>query len=178
MLLGAAAERAVPVVRGIRDDQLGAPTPCSEFQVRDLLNHFHQVVVNFQVLATREQPDFSSTPDVITGDWRDEFARATDRLIEAWSDPAALEGVSPGMGLPQPMVANLVLTDLTVHAWDLARATGQQFEPVPAAVQQLLPFAQQMGPQGREMGVFGPEVPAPAGAPDFERLLAVTGRHV
>ena len=176
-LLAAAAERTLPVVRGIRDDQLGGPTPCAEFQVRDLLNHLHQVVVNFQVLAAREQPDFSTTPDVLTGDWRARFAEETDRLVEAWSDPAALEGVSPGMGMPQALVGNLALVDLTVHGWDLAQATGQAYEPVPAAVTALLPFAEQMAPQARRMGVFGDEAPPPSGAGDFARLLGVTGRR-
>ncbi|MGK5684435.1 TIGR03086 family metal-binding protein [Actinoplanes sp. URMC 104] len=175
-LMAAAAERTVPVVRGIRDDQLGEETPCAEFRVRDLLNHLFQVVVNFQALARREQPDFSTTPDVLTDGWRDRFADETQRLVAAWSDPAALEGVSPGMGLPQPVVGNLVLVDLTVHGWDLATATGQPYRPDDAAVKILLPVIEQLAPNGRKMGVFGAEVEAAADADDFVRLLAISGR--
>ncbi|MEU8821031.1 TIGR03086 family metal-binding protein [Actinoplanes sp. NPDC048796] len=175
-LLAAAAERTLPVIREVRDDQLDEPTPCAEFRVRDLLNHLFQVVVNFQALAVREQPDFSTTPDVITGDWRRRFTDETATLIKAWSDPAALEGNSPGMGLPQPVVGNLVLVDLTVHGWDLAQATGQSYEPDPAAVKVLSPVIAQMAPQARQMGVFEDEVPVPEGASDFVRLLAISGR--
>ncbi|XVV14753.1 TIGR03086 family metal-binding protein [Actinoplanes sp. CA-131856] len=175
-LLAAAADRTLPVIREVRDGQLDEPTPCAEFRVRDLLNHLFQVVVNFQALAVREQPDFSTTPDVLTGDWRQRFADETATLIEAWSDPAALEGNSPGMGLPQAVVGNLVLVDLTVHGWDLAQATGQSYEPDPAAVKVLAPVIAQMAPQGRKMGVFGDEVAPPEGASDFVRLLAVSGR--
>ena len=177
-LLARAAARTLPIVRGTRDDQLAAATPCAEFQVRDLLNHLYQVVVNFQTLATRQPADFSTTPDVLTDGWRDRFAAETDRLIEAWSDPAALEGVSPSMGMPQPMVGNLVLVDLVVHGWDLAQGTGQSYEPDPATVRALLPFVEMLAPQGRQFGVFGEEVPAPAGADDFTRLLAIAGRRV
>ncbi|MEV4348158.1 TIGR03086 family metal-binding protein [Actinoplanes sp. NPDC049596] len=175
-LLAAAADRTLPVIRAVRDDQLDEPTPCAEFRVRDLLNHLHQVIVNFQALAVHEKPDFSTTPDALTGDWRQSFAEETATLVEAWSDPAALEGISPGMGLPQAVVGNLALVDLTVHGWDLAQATGQRYEPDPAAVAAVTPVIGQMAPQGRQMGVFGDEVDPPEGASDFVRILAVSGR--
>lgn len=175
-LMAAAAERTVPVVRGIRDDQLDDPTPCAEFQVRDLLNHLYQVVVNFQLLATREEPDFGSTPDMVTDGWRDRFADETGRVIAAWSDPAAIVGVSPRMGLPQALVGNLLLVDLTVHGWDLATATRQPYRPDDTAVRSVLPFVEEMAPMGRSRGVFGEPAEVPADAGDFERLLAICGR--
>ncbi|MBM2615416.1 TIGR03086 family protein [Actinoplanes sp. LDG1-06] len=176
-LMAAAAEPTVAVVRGIRDDQLGDATPCTEYQVRDLLNHLFQVVVAFQGAAKKEPLDMSSTPDSLTEGWRDRFAEETERMIAAWSDPAALEGVSPGMGMPQAMIGNLALADLTVHGWDLATATKQPYRPDAGAVQALVPFVEQMAPTGRQMGAFGEEVQARADAGDFERLLALSGRQ-
>ncbi|MET0426771.1 MAG: TIGR03086 family metal-binding protein [Actinoplanes sp.] len=176
-LLAAAAERTVPVVQQIQDDQLVLPTPCAEFQVRDLLNHLYQVVESFQALADRQPVDFSTTPDRLTGDWRGAFAAETGKLADAWQDPATLEGVSPGMGMPQDVVAAMALMDLTVHGWDLARATGQDYEPDPAAVTVLQPVAEQLVPQGRRMGVFGDPVPAGPDSGLFERLLALSGRQ-
>lgn len=52
-LLAAAADRAVPVVRGVRDDQLEAPTPCADYTVRDLLNHLFHIVIGFTVRAAK-----------------------------------------------------------------------------------------------------------------------------
>jgi uncharacterized protein (TIGR03086 family) len=175
-LLAAAAARTVPVVQGIGDDQLDSATPCDDFRVRDLLNHLFQVVVNMQAMADRKPGDFSSTPDAIEGDWRGRFAAETEQLIAAWSDPAALEGVSAGMGLPQPVIGGLALADLTVHGWDLARATGQPYEPDPAVVAYLRPQIEQMAPQARAMGAFGEPAPVAPDATDFEHLLALTGR--
>ncbi|HEX9999801.1 MAG TPA: TIGR03086 family metal-binding protein [Actinoplanes sp.] len=176
-LLAAAAERTIPVVRAIRDDQLSEPTPCADFGVRDLINHLFLVVVNFQALAAQKPADFSNTPDEVHGDWRGRFAAETGRLVEAWSHPESLEGVSAGMGLPQETVGQMALLDLTVHGWDLARATGQPYTPDPAAVATLHPMAERMGPQARSMGVFGAPVEVAADADDFDRLLAVTGRR-
>ncbi|NEE33726.1 TIGR03086 family protein, partial [Streptomyces sp. SID7982] len=64
-LLETAADRALPVVRGIDDGQLGGPTPCAEYDVRALLNHLFLVVVNFQALAAREDVDFTQEPDFV-----------------------------------------------------------------------------------------------------------------
>ncbi|NEE55097.1 TIGR03086 family protein, partial [Streptomyces sp. SID8455] len=88
-LLEAAADRALPVVRGIDDGQLDRRTPCAEYDVRALVNHLFQVVVNFQALAAREEADFSQEPDFVTGDWRGRFGAETARLVEAWGVPGA-----------------------------------------------------------------------------------------
>lgn len=175
-LLRDAADVAVPVLGGIQDEQLGAATPCTEYRVGDLVNHLFQVVVNFQSLARREPADFSTTPDVLGTDWRARFVTETDALVAAWSPASALEGVSPGMGLPQPTVGRMALLDLTLHAWDLAVATGQAYTPSAAAVDELLVMVDEMGPMARQMKVFGDEVPVGADADAFTRLLGEAGR--
>lgn len=178
-LLEGAAHRARPVVRGVRDGQLGDPTPCSEYDVRALLNHLLQVVVGFQALAAKGTSDFSTTPDYLVGgdgDWRTRFEEETARLVEAWSAPGALEGSSQGMGLPQRTVGGMVLGDLTVHAWDLARATGQDFSPYEPSLPVLLEGWRELAPTGRKMNVFGEPFPLPEGASPFDELLALSGR--
>ncbi|MFD4375474.1 TIGR03086 family metal-binding protein [Streptomyces sp. NPDC058486] len=176
-LLRAAADRAVPLIAGTEDDALGVPTPCAEYDVRELLNHLFSVVVNFQALAAKEVPDFSETPDRLAGPgWREGFAAETGKLVEAWAAPGAEEGTSGAMGLPARTVGVMVLLDLTVHAWDLARATGRAFEPAPEVVAGLADEVEQMAPMARKMNVFGDAVELPAGASAFERLLATTGR--
>ncbi|MFJ7529271.1 TIGR03086 family metal-binding protein [Streptomyces griseus] len=175
-LLEAAAERAVPVVRGIDDGQLGAGTPCAEYDVRALVNHLFQVVVNFQALAAREEVDFGREPEFVAGDWRGRFGDETARLVAAWSVPGVEEGTTGQMGLPARTVGLMVLGDLTVHAWDLARATGSDFVPEEGVVDELGPGLAAMAPQAREMKVFGEPFPVGEGATAFERLLAVTGR--
>ncbi len=175
-LLAAAAPRTVAVVRGIADDQLGLPTPCSEYTVRDLMNHLFEVVVNFQRLAAKRPAEWADKPDFLGDGWRDRFETETHRLTDAWADPSSLEGVSSGMGLPQATLGDMVLLDLTVHGWDLAVATGQPYQPAPEAMGVLHGLVDQLGPNARKMGVFAEAVPARADLPDLDRLLAGTGR--
>lgn len=178
-LLAAAAPRTVDVVRGISDDQLDLPTPCRDYVVRDLLNHLFEVVVNFQGLAAKRPVEWAEKPDHLGEGWRDRFEVETDRLVAAWSDPSTLEGVSPGMGLPQTVVGGMALLDLTVHGWDLAVATDQPYQPAPEAVAELHGLVEQLGPTARKMGVFADPVThptTPTDRPDLAHLLIQTGR--
>jgi uncharacterized protein (TIGR03086 family) len=177
-LLDAAARQTVPVVRAVRDDQFDDPTPCADYSVRDLLNHLFHVVVSFQELAARRDADFSSTPDRLgaSGDWRDRFAAETDDLTAAWAAPGADEGTAGQMNLPARTVGGLALTDLTIHGWDLARATRQAYTADPAAVAEVSELVERMGPTAREAKQFGEPVPVPHDASPVDRLLAATGR--
>ncbi|MBQ1029887.1 TIGR03086 family protein [Micromonospora sp. C97] len=179
-LLAAAAPGTIGVVRGISDDQLGLPTPCQDYLVRDLLNHLFQVVINFQDLAEKRQVEWAEKPDHLADGWRDRFEVETGRLIAAWSEPSTLEGVSPGMGMPQSVVGGMALLDLIVHGWDLAVATGQPYHPAPEAVAELHALVEQLGPTARKMGVFADPVPptTPTETPtsDLAHLLTQTGR--
>ncbi|MFD6563507.1 TIGR03086 family metal-binding protein [Micromonospora profundi] len=176
-LLAAAAPRTVGVVRGIADYQLDLPTPCREYVVSDLLNHLFEVVVNFQELAAKRPVEWAEKPDHLGDGWRDRFAVEADRLVAAWSDPSTLEGVSPGMGMPQAVVGGMALLDLTVHGWDLAVATGQSYQPAPEAVAALHALVEQLGPTARKMGVFADPPPTTVDdVTDLHRLLAQTGR--
>ncbi|MFI8181712.1 TIGR03086 family metal-binding protein [Actinacidiphila glaucinigra] len=178
-LLAAARDRALPLVHALPDEALDVPTPCAEYDVRNLLNHLFHVVVGFQALAAREEADFSVTPDRLAayGDgWRARFEEETELLVGAWAVPGADEGVAGSMNLPARTVGAMALLDLTVHPWDLARATGLPYTPDAEGLRALEELVAAMGPTARKMGVFGEPAPMPAGASAFEALLAGTGR--
>ncbi|MDQ0959913.1 uncharacterized protein (TIGR03086 family) [Streptomyces sp. B4I13] len=178
-LLGRARERAEPVLRGIPDAALAGPTPCAEYDVKALVNHVFQVVVQFQRLAAKEASDFGETPDRVGAgpDWRARLVAETDRLVAAWSAPGAEEGTTGAMDMPARLVGSMALLDLTVHVWDLARATGQEFPGADeAVVAELAGAVAVLEPTARRTGVFGEAVAAAEDASPFERLLARTGR--
>lgn len=177
-LIARAGERAVTVVRGIEDTRLDDPTPCADYDVRALLGHLYRVAAQFQGMAAKREVDFSSpAPDYLVGDWRSGFAKETGALVAAWAAPGAEEGTAGAMNLPARTTGAMALADLTVHAWDLARATRQEYTADPVGVEVLLGFAAQFAPTGRRMGAFGEEVPVPAGAPALDRLLGAMGRE-
>jgi hypothetical protein len=66
--------------------------------------------------------------------------------------------------------------DLAIHAWDLARATGQDDTLDPGAVALLLPWTEASGGLIAGSGMFGPPIDPGSGAPDDVRLLALLGR--
>ncbi|MCX5269323.1 TIGR03086 family metal-binding protein [Streptomyces sp. NBC_00199] len=178
-LLGRARERAEPVLRGVPDAALAGPTPCAEYDVKALVNHVFQVVVQFQRLAAKEESEFGEAPDRVGAgpDWRERLAAETDLLVAAWSAPGAEEGTTGAMDMPARLVGSMALLDLTVHVWDLARATGQDFpEADEAVVAELAGAVAVLEPTARRMGVFGEAVAAAEDASPFERLLARTGR--
>jgi uncharacterized protein (TIGR03086 family) len=80
-------------------------------------------------------------------------------------------------------IDGVVSSDLIIHRWDLARATGQDDTIDPDEVERMLPMAQSIGDEMRTPGafgpgivVFGPEVAVPADAPPQHRLLGLLGR--
>lgn len=178
-LLGRAVDGALPVVREIPDGALAGPTPCAEYDVKDLVNHLFHVVVEFRKLAAKGSVDFTRTPDRVGegADWRERFARAAQALVAAWSVPGAEEGTAGTMDMPARTLGSMALLDVTVHGWELARATGQR-EPSadPAVVAELTGQVAGLAPTARAMGMFGEPVAVAEGAPEFERLLGVTGR--
>ncbi|MEU5318529.1 TIGR03086 family metal-binding protein [Streptomyces sp. NPDC021056] len=178
-LLDMARNRAVPVLRGIPDAALSAPTPCAEYDVKALVNHLFQVIVQFQRLAVKEASDFGQTPEGITEspEWRERLMDEAERLVAAWSTPGAEEGTTGAMNMPARLVGSMALLDLTVHVWDLARATGQDYPGADeAVVAELSGAVDELAPTARTMGVFGEPVAEAEGASAFERLLARTGR--
>ncbi|WP_345559130.1 TIGR03086 family metal-binding protein [Nonomuraea rosea] len=168
-LMTHATERTAGLVRAVRQEQLGLPTPCAKFDVKDLLNHLEWVAEMFESLARKG-------PRTEQGAYAGDFPERAERMLAAWSRPEAWEGTSPAMGLPMPALAHMYLVDMVVHGWDLARATGQEYEPDPEAVSRALHFTGQMVEMGRQRGAFGPPVPVPADAPPFDRLLGIIGR--
>jgi uncharacterized protein (TIGR03086 family) len=81
--------------------------------------------------------------------------------------------------MPGAVIGTVVLDELVLHGWDLARATGQQFACDPASVEAVLAFtvasAQPENAAGRT-GLFGPVVEVPDDASDFDRALGFAGR--
>ena len=180
--LEAAATEAARIARGARSAPLTDPTPCAEYDVRALLNHWILWTAHsFERRARRESVpqelidrDFTADPD-----WAEAYAKQLDRAVAAWADPAAWAGeieVMPGSALPAATVAGMVLKELLVHGWDVALATGQRLVCPVGAGELVLAVVVEHGELYRQYGGFADPVAVPASAPAFDRALGLSGR--
>ncbi|MGW0328184.1 MULTISPECIES: TIGR03086 family metal-binding protein [unclassified Nocardia] len=177
-----AARSLAAVVDGITDDQLADPTPCAESTVRDLLAHVVGLTEAFRQAATKESigrsvPPPAGSDSPLPDDWRTRIAAQLETLTSVWRVPEAWEGDTEagGVELPAAVMAIVALDEITIHAWDLAVATGQHVTVAPADLAILHEFLRETDPAGTP-GLFGPVVEIPADAPAFDRLLGLTGR--
>ena len=124
-----AASTARTVVDGVHAEHLSLPTPCPELDVRSLLGHMVTVFNRLTALGNGTDP--MDMPDFVTGvaddAWPDEFLAAAHRVQAAWTDPTKLEQmmVLPWATAPGAAMVHMYTSELTVHTWDLAVATGQ-----------------------------------------------------
>jgi uncharacterized protein (TIGR03086 family) len=166
---------AVEVARRVRPDQLGAPTPCDEWSVQDVLDH---LASGTRLLAAALGADPTAAPTPATADdLAAGFAVCLDRL----GDPGALahRSTSPlGFEWSGLEATAGTFMDVLVHTWDLATATGQDSELEPELVAACVAmFLPEMPERGRAAGIVGPEVAVPADASAQDRLLGAMGRH-
>jgi uncharacterized protein (TIGR03086 family) len=177
-----AAEPVIDVIRGIEPGQLGAPTPCTEFDVRGLLNHLLFWGPSLEGAARKQSvpPPAAAESDVdFPDDWQPRMIAHLEKLSASWSEPAAWQGTTHMGGpteMPSSLVGGMVIGEIVVHACDLARATGQNPEWDEQVLQYVHKEVEAGAQQGRDMGVYGPEVPVPADAPTLHRILGLTGR--
>lgn len=171
--------QAAAVVRGASSARLDASTPCTEWDVRTLTNHLLQVAQALLLAGQGEPvPDESWGRDLMGGGWADRFDETGRAAAKAWAEPSAWEGmVSMGQArLPAPMIATMLASDLAIHAWDLARATGQDYHVDAGVAEAANRFLTEMGEQGRQMGIFAAPTAVADDTPAFERALALSGR--
>jgi uncharacterized protein (TIGR03086 family) len=174
------------LVLGTRDDQLGDPTPCSEYTVGDLIDHIGGLTLAFTG-AAHKQPvpgaDQGGSGDAsrLEAGWRLLIARDLEVLAESWRNPAAYEGTT--MAGPVEMAgaeaAAVTLNELVVHGWDLASATGQRYVADPASLEICIEFASAFStPETADLrgDAFGTVIEVPDDAPALDRLLGMMGR--
>jgi uncharacterized protein (TIGR03086 family) len=180
--LSDAAGAMAATVRGITAGQLADPTPCTEFDVRKLLNHLLFWGPSMAAAGRKEvvppPAAAESGVDLTTGDWRGDLLAVLDRIDSSWAPASAWKGMtsmaSPEM--PASILGDMIVGELVVHGWDLAAATGQRLDLPASLLTHLAATAPAAAEQGRAMGLFGPAVTVSADAPALDRILGLTGR--
>ncbi len=120
--INANANRLVGLVA---ENQWAASTPCTEWTVKDLVNHMAGTSNLFAASASRTQPGSPPDADHLGDDAASSFASATAAADAAWRCDGALDGmVSVPAEMPAVACLGVNIIDIGTHCWDLAQAIG------------------------------------------------------
>lgn len=169
------------LVATIKDDQWTAPTPCTDWTVRDLLNHL--TYENLWVAPLMDGKTVTEVGNKFEGDLLGDDPKAAWNLAAeqsqaSFAQPGALERtVQLSRGTtPAADYAAEVFMDLLIHSWDLARGIGGNHQLDPELVEACYKILKPQAEAWRSGGAFGPAKEAPEGADLQTQLLALTGR--
>ncbi|MEJ2867183.1 TIGR03086 family metal-binding protein [Actinomycetospora sp. OC33-EN08] len=185
-LLTRALDQIGDLVAATGPDALARPTPCADWDVRALLDHLvgvHRRVAH--VGAGGHFADVDPNLSVPVGAHADEVARARAEVDRVWGLDGADDSVLdreltvPWGAMPGRFAAFGYVQELTVHAWDLAVATGRTegLDPVLAeAVEETARRVLPAEPRGGPIP-FGPPVATTDDAGPYARLVGWLGRE-
>ena len=176
------AERHREIAAGFTARVEGAGTwdaqaPVDGWTARDVVRHLVEWFPPFlSGGAGVDLPKGASVDDDPVAAWRDHHT-AVQALLD---DPATPQRVfkNPHIGeIPlDRAIDQFYTTDIFMHTWDLARATGQDEHLDTELCAQLVAGMEPMEAVIRNSGQFGPRVPVPDDAGPQTRLLGFIGR--
>jgi uncharacterized protein (TIGR03086 family) len=178
--MAAAAAEAARVVNAV-PAELDGPTPDGDWDLRTLLNH---TILWTSYSAERRAHGESVAEELMSKDFtaepgfRKDYEAQLDRAVQAWSDPNAWEGDIGVMGdaTPAADVAAMLIMEMALHGWDVAKATGQEYSCDDAVAQALIQTVEAQAELFRKYQGFADAVTVPADASTFDRALALSGR--
>lgn len=118
-------------LRRVRAGQWALPTPCSEWNVRDLVNHMARGNLNYvRLIGGATSAEFLGLrdADALGADPVAAYVRSVRECAAAFAVPGAMRRtVDYPLGRVTGRQALAVrITDSTIHTWDLARAIGAE----------------------------------------------------
>lgn len=153
------------------------PAPPEGWTARDVVRHlvewFPSFLENAAGITLSAGPSVDEDP---VGAWRAQ----TDAVQALLDDPSTAEQVHDlphigAMSLGQA-ISLIYTSDVFLHRWDLARATGQDETLDPDTCAELLEGMLPMDEALRQSGHYGPRVDVPDDADVQTKLLAFIGR--
>jgi uncharacterized protein (TIGR03086 family) len=164
-------------VQAVPEDGWDRPAPCEGWVARDVVAHLVEWVPAF-FFGTWGIPPLDGPPAATdpVGAWE-----AFDAAMQAaFDDPVIAESerdTHMGRATFEATVGQICTTDVLIHTWDLARATGQDEELDPDEVHAYVMAMEPLDTILRESGHYGPRVAVPDDADEQTRLLAFLGRQ-
>ena len=166
-------------VRAVPADAWQATTPCTDWSVRDLVNHVtgeHLWAPHLLVGETIAQVGDRYDGDVLGDSPVAAWERAAAASSAAWrsASPDAVVHLSFGDN-PALEYGRQMLSDLLIHGWDLARGAGLDETMEPAAVTEVLVYLDANAQFWQAAGILAAPVEIVSDDP-ASRLVAMSGR--
>ncbi|SEC48364.1 TIGR03086 family protein [Nocardioides exalbidus] len=151
-----------------------APAPVDGWTARDVVDHLVTWLPGFLASGGVELPAGPSAADDPVGAWQHHADGVQSLLTDRGED----EFTHPFLGtmtLAQA-IDRFYVSDVFMHSWDLATATGQVARLDEDFAAELLGGMAAMEDVLRSSGQYGPAVPVPDDAPVVARLIGFVGR--
>jgi uncharacterized protein (TIGR03086 family) len=174
-----AADVAGTAIAGVKPEQFDNPTPCSEWTVRQLINHIVGGTRQFMSMMTGGGP-IDRGQDFLGADPSGAFRDSVAGLRALFAAEGALDTIvrTPFGESPAVALVEMRVNEMMTHGWDVAKATGQSTDLDPELAESCIQAFRAMRAAGRGKGMFADEQPAPKGATVADRLAALAGRVV
>lgn len=176
-----ATQSADTFIRGITDEDWNKQSTCTDWTVRELVNHL--VNENLWVPELLKGKTVAEVGNKLDGDL------LGNNPIKKWGETckAALEAVDnladvdqichlSYADVPCSEYINQRILDLTVHGWDVARSTGQPDQLDEELVSYVYATFSHREKELRGSGMFGKNIKVSASSGLQTKLLALLGR--
>lgn len=163
-----ALTQASELLDDVTEEQLGDPTPCTEWDVRALANHLIAQPRVYVTMLQGAPPGWNGREDY-TRNLGEELRTRGNALINLWRETGDEVMMDP----------DWQAVEIAVHTWDLAAALGKSTEDLDQSVAQraLVTLDRVLGPV-RHGKAWGPALQAPEGSDAYAHLAAYAGRTV
>jgi uncharacterized protein (TIGR03086 family) len=164
----------------VSEADLTRDSACEGWDLHALLNHILGAGWMFTQANTAGESGPEDKGDLVTAGHVAACSDLAAANLASWQGPAALEGERsfPFGTFPAPVALTMNVGEIAIHAWDVARSTGQPADIDPAVAGLLFDFYSSMPMDAfRAHGAFGPEVAVDASAPVADRMLGLLGFH-
>lgn len=168
-------------IHDIKDTRWSSATPCSDWNLRDLVSHVTSEclwTVPLMEGKTIGEVGDAFDGDVLGSDPKSSWDAASEAAVDAVSAPGALtRTVHLSFGdFPADEYVRQMFADMLIHSWDVARATGGDERLDPELVAACAAWFASMEDAYRGAGVIGPRAHNPDEADEQSQLLAAFGR--
>lgn len=164
-------------VRAVPPGSWDSPSPCAGWSARDVVGHLVEWIPDYFGDHGVEFGEIPAVDDDPEGAWR-----AVDAALSAaLTDPSQSARTIDGPFGPQSLAETIdmiVVGDVYVHTWDLARATGLDDTLDADQARRMLDGMGSIPDDVlRSGGMFGPRIVVDDSADDQTKLLAFLGRQ-